>query len=497
MATHGPSFVIPALRKVREERGTLFLVGADEIKGAGLLGWLFILETFCCFARPMPWQPPFINMKNNCLVVALFLILTPSVFGADNAMFRGDAQHSGLYDTAAALNSGPIKWKFHTDGAIISSPAIVNGVVYAGSTDHNLYAVELESGTLKWKFKTGGRVNSSPGVSGGLVYFESYDGIFYAVDAVSGVLRWKFQIAGERRFAGKHLHGALPAGETMPDPFDFYLSSPTVWQNSVYFGSGDGNVYALDAVSGQLKWKFQTGDVVHASPAISDGTLFIGSWDSYFYALDAATGREKWRLKTGEDPDIHNQVGIQSSAVVAGGVVYFGCRDSNLYALDTRTGQKKWAFNNKGSWVIASPVVQNGKVYFATSDSGKFYGLDASSGKEIFSLDFRHWPMFSSPAIAGQMLYLGSNEGKLIAIDLAAQKLAWTFQTDSSRQNGPTYTKPDGSPNYEAAFTDFFYDDMVIGVGKMMSVGAILSSPVIKDKVVYFGSADGNLYAVM
>jgi eukaryotic-like serine/threonine-protein kinase len=89
----------------------------------------------------------------------------------------------------------------------------------------------------------------------------------------------------------------------------------------------------LDAASGNLKWKFQTGDVVHASPAIADGTVFIGSWDSYFYALDAATRKEKWRFKTGEDPDIHNQVGIQSSAVVADEVVYFGCRDSNLYAL--------------------------------------------------------------------------------------------------------------------------------------------------------------------
>jgi eukaryotic-like serine/threonine-protein kinase len=225
--------------------------------------------------------------------------------------------------------------------------------------------------------------------------------------------------------------------------------------------------------------------------------LFIGSWDSYFYALDAATGGEKWRLKTGEDRDIHNQVGIQSSAVVVDGLVYFGCRDSNFYAVDAKTGQKKWAFNNKGSWVIASPTVQDGKVYFPTSDSGKFYALDAGSGTEVFSLDFKGWPMFSSPAIAGHMLYLGSHEGKLIAIDLRAQRLAWTFQTDGSRLNGPTYTKPDGTPKYEAAVTDIFFDDMVIGVSKMMSVGTILSSPVVVSNVVYFGSADGNLYALM
>jgi len=115
-----------------------------------------------------------------------------------------------------------------------------------------------------------------------------------------------------------------------------------LWNGGVFFGSGDGNIYALNAASGVLTWKFKTGDVVHASPAIAGGRLFVGSWDSYFYALDAVTGKEKWRFKTGEDPVIHNQVGIQSSAAVVDGVVYFGCRDSNFYALDAATGEKKW-----------------------------------------------------------------------------------------------------------------------------------------------------------
>src|SRR5262249_10779571 len=161
-----------------------------------------------------------------------------------------------------------------------------------------------------------------------------------------GALKWKFAMSGEKRYAATHLNGTQPLGEAMPDPFDVYLSSPVVWNGAVYLGSGDGNVYALNADNGALKWKFKTGDVVHAWPAISDGVLYIGSWDSYFYALDAVTGTEKWKFKTGEDPDIHNQVGIQSSAVVADGMVYFGCRDSNLYALYAKTGEKKWAYNN-------------------------------------------------------------------------------------------------------------------------------------------------------
>src|SRR5262249_2034697 len=217
------------------------------------------------------------------------------------------------------------------------------------------------------------------------------------IEASTGKEKWKFATPGERRFIGKHIHGAMPAAESMPDPFDCYLSSPVVSADTVYFGSGDGNVYALDAATGKEKWKFQTGDVVHASPALAEGTIFIGSWDSYFYALDAATGKEKWKFKTGEDHEIYNQVGIQSSGVVGDGMVYFGCRDSNLYALDARSGEKKWAHNNKGSWVIASPAVKDGKLYFATSDSALFYAVDAKTGAELFSLKLR-WPTFASPA---------------------------------------------------------------------------------------------------
>ena len=244
-----------------------------------------------------------------------------------------------------------------------------------------------------------GAHDSSPAVEKGVVYFGSYDGKFYAVDSATGKLKWKFQTDGEHRFTAKHMHGSLPEAEPMPDPFDFYLSSPALWGGAVYFGSGDGNVYSLDAASGTLNWKFQTGDVVHASPAISDGTLFIGSWDSYFYALDAATGKEKWRFKTGEDHDIYNQVGIQSSAAVMDGIVYFGCRDSNFYALDAPTGEKKWAFNNKGSWVITSPAVHDGKVYFGTSDTAMVYALDAKAGTPVFSLKFNAGRFFLLPPL--------------------------------------------------------------------------------------------------
>jgi outer membrane protein assembly factor BamB len=415
---------------------------------------------------------------------------------AEDAMFRGNLAHTGVYRGMPIVAAPKVKWSFHTKGMVLSSPAVSDGVVYVGSTDGRLYALDCATGAKRWEFRTGARVTSSPAVANGTVFFGSYDSNFYALDAANGKVKWKFATGGEHRFTAKHLHGIEPAAETMPDPFDFYLSSPAVWNGAVYFGSGDGNVYALDAASGAVKWKYQTGDVVHASPAIANGAVFIGSWDSYMYALDAATGALRWRFKTGEDPDIHNQQGIQSSAAVANGTVYFGCRDSHLYAVDETTGKQRWVLNTSPSWVISSPAVRDGVVYTATSDSAKFFAADAKTGTQIFALEFHHWPMFSSPALVGNIAYIGSHQGKLLAIDVKKQAVSWEFQTDASKKLVPGYSNPDGSINYYAIQAGNFYDETVVSVAKTMDVGAVLSSPVVDGNTVIFGSADGNVYAL-
>ena len=406
---------------------------------------------------------PFLTVHCRKYVYSLVLsalTFCPTLFAQD-ASFRSNPAHTGVFDSPGLPSFNKIKWQFPTKAAVLSSPIVSGNTVYIGGGDHNFYALDLSTGAVKWKFEAGNRNPGSAAVANGVVYFLSYDSNFYALDAATGTLKWKFKTEGERRFAAKHLHGAEPAAETMPDPFDSFLSSPVIANGLVYFGSGDNNVYALDATTGTLKWKFKTGDVVHASPALANGTIFIGSWDSYFYALDATTGKEKWRFKTGEDPDTHNQQGIQSSAAVADGIVYFGCRDSNFYAVDAATGKQLWSYSNKGSWVISSPAVRDGKVYFATSDTGLFHALNAKTGALLFSLDFKQWVIFSSPAIAGDFIYIGSHQGRLLAIDAKSQKLAWSFDTDGAKKNAAAYTKPDGSPNNDAVYFDSFYDDMV------------------------------------
>lgn len=435
------------------------------------------------------------NRSWQCL--GLMLLLASRLAAQDSAMFRGNLAHTGVYSGPTLPTAPSVKWVVHTNGYVISSPAVTGDAVYFGSTDANLYKVDRETGTERWKFKTNARIASSPAVAGGLVYIESYDGSFYALDAAGGTVKWTFKTGGERRFSAKHLHGGIPAGETMPDPFDVYLSSPAIWKGTVYFASGDGNVYALSAATGALQWKFHTGNVVHASPAIADGVLYIGSWDSYLYALDATTGQVRWRFKTGVDPETGNQQGMQGSAAVMNGIVYVGCRDAHLYAVDARTGKQRWAFDAKGSWVVTTPAVRDGKVFFATSDGRSFYQADASTGKVDFSLTFGSY-FFASPALVGGMAYVANWDGKVTGIDLDTGKAAWTFQTEGSKQNLARFEKADGSMDFFRAITqlDGFYDDLPVALSKIYTIGSFLSSPVVVNGVLYIGSTDGNLYAL-
>ena len=430
-------------------------------------------------------------MKRASLLLALAAALAPAA--PAQSMFRGNPAHTGVYATEGPKQAPAVKWAFHTGGPVVSSPTVVAGVAYVGSDDHQLYAVDLATGKEKWKFATGAMVRSTPAVAGGVVYFGSYDGFFYAVDAASGQLQWKFATPGEHRFEARGLHGYFPRTQTVPDFWDLYLSSPVVADGVVYFGSGDGNCYALDAATGALKWTFATKGVVHSSPALADGTLFFGSWDTYLYAVDAATGREKWKFKTGEDPVNFNQTGIQSSPAVVGGVVYFGCRDSNFYAVDAASGREKWRYHS--TWANASAAVVDGAVYFGTSIPAFFIALDAETGQERFKFDARA-PVFSSPAVAGGLACFGSFNGSLYAVDLKDGTLAWEFQTGAAKKNALGAIGADGKLDLAVVFTSNSFEDMYAASVKLFSLGSIVSSPVVDHGVIYVGSADGNLYAL-
>ncbi|HTY38394.1 MAG TPA: PQQ-binding-like beta-propeller repeat protein, partial [Bacteroidota bacterium] len=83
-------------------------------------------------------------------------------------------------------------------------------------------------------------------------------------------------------------------------------STPAYSEGKIFFGSGDGNLYAIDSHNGRQVWNFRTDGAVHSSPAVKDGSVFFTSRDGNLYALDANTGKERWKFQMGSDLPYHN-----------------------------------------------------------------------------------------------------------------------------------------------------------------------------------------------
>ena len=119
--------------------------------------------------------------------------LTSSSGPGEWAMFGHDPFHSGSVDSMTALPQGAVKAILSTPEEIHSSPAAANGIVYVGSRDYNLYAIDATTGAVRWKFQTGSYVDSSPVVADNVVYFGSNDGKLYALNATTGQKLWDFR----------------------------------------------------------------------------------------------------------------------------------------------------------------------------------------------------------------------------------------------------------------------------------------------------------------
>jgi len=297
-----------------------------------------------------------------------------------------------LLTTISFGAEGDKKWEFATEGAVYSSPAISDsGVVYVGSADDKLYAINPD-GTKKWEFIAGDDISSSPAIgSDGVIYVGSYDNKLYAINP-DGSKKWEF-------LTGSSVE-----------------SSPAIGNDGViYVGSDDGKLYAINP-DGSKKWEFAATDAISMSPAIGrDGIIYTGSYDGKLYAINP-DGSKKWEFATG------NAI-ASSPAIGNNGVLYIGTWDNKLYAINP-DGSKKWEFTAGGA-VESSPAIGNDGVIYVGSDDGKLYAINPDGSKK--------WEfaagnaIASSPAIGSDnIIYVGSYDSKLYAINPDGSK-KWEF----------------------------------------------------------------------
>jgi outer membrane protein assembly factor BamB len=284
---------------------------------------------------------------------------------------------------------------------------------------------------LRWKFPADGAVNSSPAVLEATVYFTSLAGTIYAVSLNDGLLRWKVP-------TGKPLNPAWAGASGI----DYYVSSPAVTDDLVIAGAADGILYALARTDGSVRWRAQTEGRIHSSPAIRQGSVFVGSFDGSVYAFDLETGARRWRFDTEgrsleSEPVGFDRRSIVSSPAVTDSSVYIGSRDGHFYAIDVRTGRPRWRVaHDGGSWSISSPAIDGGMVYDASSDARFVHALSAATGDRTWRSSTAG-PVWSSPALTGRTMYVGDGSGAVHALDRATGRIRWSYRTGGAVMSSP------------------------------------------------------------
>lgn len=320
-------------------------------------------------------------------------------------------------------------------------------------------------GTLKWSFETGGDIdNSSPAMAGdGTIYVGSEDSYLYAVNP-DGTQKWRFETNG-----------------------DVDDSTPAVGDDgTVYVGSYDNHLYAVNP-DGSEKWRFDVGGDVRCCPALAeDGTVYVGSRDDHLYAVNA-DGTQKWRFETGG-----NVYG--SPSVDTDGTVYVGSNDNTLYAIHP-DGSEKWRYEAAGDFESQAAIGADGTLYVGCRDNWLYaLGRDGILKWRFDTGD----DILGAPAIGSDgAVYVGSDNAILYAVNPDGSE-RWRFEGGS---NGI-----DSSPALGADGTIYvgFDDGNLYAVNpdgsekwRYETGGQVDSSPLVgPDGTVYVGSYDNHLHAI-
>ena len=229
---------------------------------------------------------------------------------------------------------------------------------------------------LLWKFKTGGPLHASPVIANGILYIGSTDGKLYALDAKQWGIKWVFDAGDAIRYAA------------------------TVLGNRVYFSARNNKVYALDAKTGEKLWEFKSKSWMDAPPIVLDNRVYIGAFPSKIYLLNAGTGAlEAMRERTiriqgieyGCAKGVFRPVfpehkadlwrgqtdGSESYPVTANGSVYIGARNGQLHAFDAASQTETWTYQ-LGGFIDAAPAISDGVLYAASGD-GNVYAFENAS----------------------------------------------------------------------------------------------------------------------
>ncbi|MCZ6614377.1 MAG: PQQ-binding-like beta-propeller repeat protein [Chloroflexi bacterium] len=319
--------------------------------------------------------------------------------------------------TASLLLVGCAGARFTTKGGW-SSPVVYESeegrrVIYVGSQEGRLLALDSLGGLL-WSFPDvtidesplGRVLYGAPAVDGERVYFGTYSGELYALDAQTGEMATEWSINPIVVDDGHIIGAPTLAGEEQC----FGQTRGAVEGDVLVVGSSSGSVYAFCAADGSPVWRAETRGEVWGSPVVSDGTVYVGSQDGHMYAISLASGTPRW-------PQAFKAGGaIVAQPWVADGKVFFGALDGKVYALDAESGSPVWRkpFDG-GNWFWAG-VISDGEKLYAVTVKGKVVALDGDTGIKRWETNLNAM-VISSPVLVqkqgGVRLMVATKEGEI------------------------------------------------------------------------------------
>jgi outer membrane protein assembly factor BamB len=174
--------------------------------------------------------------------------------------------------------------------------------------------------------------------------------------------------------------------------------------DTIYFGSDDGNFYALDVESGYMRWVFKSGAEINSIPYVDGSQVYFGSKDGKAYALSREDGREIWSFRTGSQ--VNSQVERYKDHVIFSG-------DADAIYFLSPSGEEEFRIENPG-WSYFTFLMADDVMYFATGPQTQLIGpYDINRREFLWFVPYYEiassW--YSFPAIRDDLIYFAAAEG--------------------------------------------------------------------------------------
>jgi outer membrane protein assembly factor BamB len=308
---------------------------------------------------------------------------------------------SGMFFALRAL-TGAVIWKKQI-GPVGSAPLISAGMLYIGTSDGELIALDMQTGIEKWRYAGRGVIAQTAIATGDLIVFANEADQVVALDAATGRFKWQYKTETPDEFTLRGHAGVASDGELL------------------YTGFSNGTLVALRRDTGSVAWSTSlTGEAtkfvdVDATPLVLGDRVYVSSSSGGVFAVDKLTGLVRWRVPFW-DAAMPSETGNVGGLVTDGKTLYVSVADLGTYAIDLN-GNIIWRVGAKDGGEPAAPVIYGDLLIYTLAEDGMFLA-NRKTGETLEYFDPGSGISAQPTVTSDGRLYVLSNRGIFYAFDL-------------------------------------------------------------------------------